>query len=147
MSQQEQDQLKSKIKRTFANYARIKTPYKYKKIIENLCNNKNIIILKQDKGCSLVALNRKSYVKKCCKILETGQFRKLEIDPTKTIKGKLQRMLRSIKNIIIEREYKQLYPTDSKSGAFYGNAKVHKLKNGEGLISFTSLRIINVFRF
>ena len=75
LSQQEQDQLKSKIRRTFGNYARTKTPYKYKKIIENLCNNKNIIILKQDKGCSLVALNCKSYVKKCCKILETGQFR------------------------------------------------------------------------
>ena len=75
LSQQEQDQLKSKIRRTFENYARTKTPYKYKKIIENLCNNKNIIILKQDKGCSLVALNCKSYVKKCCKILETGQFR------------------------------------------------------------------------
>ena len=35
LSQQEQDQLKSKIRRTCENYARIKTQYKYKKIIEN----------------------------------------------------------------------------------------------------------------
>ena len=88
-------------------------------------NNKNIIILKQDKGRGGVILNRKRYTEKCCKILETGQFRKLEIDPTKTIEGKLQRMLRSIKNMFTEIEYKQLYPTGSKPGAFYGNAKVY----------------------
>ena len=143
LSQQEQDQLKSKIRRTCENYARIKTPYKYKKIIENLSNNKNIIILKQDKGRSVVILNRKSYIEKCCKILETGQFRKLEIDPTKTIEGKLQRMLRSIKNMFTEREYKQLYPTGSKPGAFYGNAKVHKLRKGEGLKELTLRPIVS----
>ena len=81
----------------------------------------------------MVIRNRKSYIEKCCQILETGQFRKLEIDPTKTIEGKLQQMLRSIKNMFTERECKQLYPIDSKPGAFYGNAKVHKLRKGEGL--------------
>ena len=128
LSQQEQDQLKSKIRRTYENYAPIKTLYKYKKIIENLSNNKNIIILKQDKGRGVVVLNRKSYIEKCCKILETGQFRKLEIDPMKTIEGRQQRMLRSIKNMFTEREYKQLYLTGSKPGVLYGNAKVYKLK-------------------
>ena len=124
---------KSKIRRTCENYARIKTPYKYENIIGNLSNNKNIIISKQDKGRGVVILNRKSYIGKCCKILETGQLRKREIDPTKTIKGKLKRMLRSIKNMFTEREHKQLYPAGSKPGAFYGNAKVHKLRKGEGL--------------
>ena len=99
MSLQEQDQLKSKIRRTCENYARIKTSYKYKKILQNLSNNKNIIILKQDRGRGMVILNLKSYIEKCCKILEIGQFRKLEINPTKTIEGKLQRMLRIIKNM------------------------------------------------
>ena len=141
LSQQEQDQLKSKIRRTCENYARMKTPYKYKKIIESLSNNKNIIMIKQDKGCGVVILNCKSYIEKCFKILEIGQLRKLEIDPTKTIEGKLQRMLRSIKNKFTEREYKQLYPTGSKPSAFYGNAKVHKLKKGEGLKELT-LRLI-----
>ena len=42
-------------------------------------------------------------------------------------------MLRSIKNMFTEREHKQLYPAGSKPGAFYGNAKVHKLRKGEGL--------------
>ena len=83
LSQQEQDQPKSKIRRTCENYSRIKKPYKYKKTIENLSNNKNIIILKQDKSCGAVILNRKSYIEKCFKILETDQFKKLKIDPTK----------------------------------------------------------------
>ena len=135
MSQQEQDQLKSKIRRTFENCARIETPYKYKKIIENLSNNKNIIILKQDK--SVVILNRKSYIEKCCKIHETGQFRKVETDQTNTIEGKLQRMLRSIKTVFAEREYKRLYPTGSKPSAFYGNTRVLKLRKGEGLKQLT----------
>ena len=103
LRQQEQDQLKSKIRGTCENYARIKTPCKYKKITENLSNNKSIIILKQDKGRGVVILNRKSYIEKCCRILETGQFRKLETDPMKTVEGKLQRMLRSIKNVFTER--------------------------------------------
>ena len=68
-----------------------------------------------------------------CGTISTGQFRKLETDPTKTIERKLQRMLRSIKNTFPEREYKRLYPTGSQPGAFYGNAKVHKLRKGEGL--------------
>ena len=59
LSQQEQNQLKSKVRITCENYTQIKTPYKYKKIIENLSNNKNIIILKQNKGWGVVILNRK----------------------------------------------------------------------------------------
>ena len=44
LSQQEQDQLKSKIRKTYESYARIKRPYKCKNIIENFSNNKSIII-------------------------------------------------------------------------------------------------------
>ena len=41
-------------------------------------------------------------------------------------------MLRSIKNVFTEREYKRQYPTGSKSGVFYGNAAVHKVKKKKG---------------
>ena len=46
-------------------------------------------------------------------------------------------MLQSIKNMFNEREYQQLYPAGSKPGAFYGNAKVHELRKGEGLKELT----------
>ena len=68
----------------------------------------------------MVIRDCKNYIEKCCKILET--------DPTNTIKGKLQRMLQSIKNMFTEREYKQLYPARSKPGAFYENVMEHKLR-------------------
>ena len=85
LSQQEQDQLKGKIRRICENYSRIKKPYKYKKIIENLSHNKNVLILKRDESRCAVILNRKSYIEKCFKILETKQFKKLKTDPSKTI--------------------------------------------------------------
>ena len=76
----------------------------------------------------MVILNRQSYIEKCCKILETGHIKKLETNPKKKVEGQLQRMLRNIKNVFTEKEYKLLYPTGSKPGSFYGNATVHKLK-------------------
>ena len=42
-----------------------------------------------------------------------------------------------------EREYKRLYPTGSKPGAFYGNSKVHKLRKGEGLKKLTLRPIVS----
>ena len=52
-------------------------------------------------------------------------------------------MLPSIKNIFTEREYRQVYLTGSKPGAFYRNAKVHKLKKGEGLKKLTLRPIVS----
>ena len=48
-------------------------------------------------------------IEKCCEIFETEQLRKIKTDLAKTIEGKLQRMLRSIKNVFTEREHKRLY--------------------------------------
>ena len=45
LRQSEQDQLKSKIRRTCENYYRINIPYQYKEIIKKLPNKKDIIIL------------------------------------------------------------------------------------------------------
>ena len=46
-------------------------------IIENHSSNKNVI-LKHDPRRTLVTLNRKCYIEKCFKILETEQFSQLE---------------------------------------------------------------------
>ena len=51
-------------------------------------------------------------------------------------------MLQGIKNVFVKREYKRLYPTGSKPSSFYGNAKVHKLKKGEGWKELTLRPII-----
>ena len=61
LRQNEQDQLKSKIRRTCENYYRIKIPYQYQEIIKKLSNKKDII-LRQDKGRGVTVLNRTSYI-------------------------------------------------------------------------------------
>ena len=38
-----------------------------------------------------------------------------------------------IKSKLTEQEYKDLYPSGSRPGKFYGTAKIHKLKNNEGI--------------
>ena len=127
LDQRRQDELKSKIRRTSENYSRIKVPYKYQKIIDNISRNKDIILIKQDKGRGVVILDKKDYIEKCINILDSKQFEKLKKDPTKTLENKMQRTLRIIKKHLDENEYRRMYPTGSRPGLFYTTAKVHKL--------------------
>ena len=53
------------------------------------------------------------------------------------IENKVQRVLRKIKHIADEKLYNRLYPTSSVPGSFYGTAKVHKLKEREGVDKLT----------
>ena len=129
----EKDQVKSKLRRTCENYTNTKNTYKHHKTIENLSKNSNIALLKQDKGRGVVILDNNTYIEKCYEILDKEQFKKLEKDPTKTIEGKVQRSLRKIKEKLNKNEYKQLYPSGSSPGLFYGTAKIHKLKKEEGI--------------
>ena len=137
LDQRRQDELKSKVRRTCENYSRINVPCKYQKIIDNISRNKDIILIKQDKGHGVVILDRKHYIEKCINILDSEKFKKLQKDPTKT-ENKMQRTLRKIKQHLDENEYKRTYPTGSRPGLFYTTAKVHKLQNGEGLNELTT---------
>ena len=143
LDQNIQDQLKSKIRRTCENYSQLKIPYRYRKIVENLSKNNNIVVMKQDKGRGVVILDRTRYTEKCYNIINTNQFVKLDNDPTKTIESKVQRTLRKIKDKMTESEYKKLYPTGSRPGQFYGTAKIHKLKPGQGVDDLTLRPIIS----
>ena len=71
------------------------------------------------------------------------QFRKLSKNPTKTLERGMQRVLKKIKCHLEEKEHKILYPTGSKPRLFYGTAKVHKSKIGEGLKELTFSPIIS----
>ena len=78
-----QDELKSKIRRTCENYSKIKIPYQQQKVINNLSNNKSVI-LKKDKGRGIVILGRKHYIEKCFRTVQSKQFKKQKKDTTKT---------------------------------------------------------------
>ena len=108
-------------------YHNSKTANKYKKVIDQLSKNDIIIIVKQDKGCGVVILDRTKHIDKCLSMLATKKFLKLDYDPTSKLRSKVQRTLRKIKLKLPENVYKKLYLTRSYPGKFYGNAKVHKL--------------------
>ena len=146
LDKQIRDELKSKMRRTCENYSKVKVPYKFQHVIDNLSKNKNIIIIRQDKGRGVTILDRKNYIEKCLNVLDAKQFRKLSKDPTKTLERKMQRVLRKIKCNLEEKEYEKLYPTGSKPGLFYSTEKVYKLKIGEGLKELTVILIISNIR-
>ena len=107
-----------KLKNTCKKYSKINVPYKYKKDIDNLSKNKNIVILKQDKGRGVVILDTTKYTEKCMTLLNTERFKRLTTDPTAATERKIQNILRKIKSKFSEQEYKRLYPTDSAPALF-----------------------------
>ena len=134
LSHDEQEELKSKVRRICKNYIKMRIPCKYKAVFQNLSQNRNIVLLNQDKGQGIVILGRTKYIEKCMNLLiNTDQFRELEKDPTKRIETKLQNILRSLKNnkYLSEEDYEQIYPKSSRPGLLYETAKLHKLKEND----------------
>ena len=78
-------------------------------------------------------MDKVDYTRKCLEHLTTTNFKKLAVDVTKTIETKVQNSLVQIKENIGESLYKEIYPSGSSPGKFYGTAKVHKIKDGENL--------------
>ena len=65
LNHNEQDQLKSKVRRIYENYIKIRIPYKYKTVFQNLSQNKNSVLLSQDKGKGRVKPDRTECIEKC----------------------------------------------------------------------------------
>ena len=110
--------LKTKLRYTCEKYSKIKVPYKYKKVIDNLKRNENIVIMKQDKGRGVVIVDKTRYIDKCLSLLESNQFKKLNKNPTSTYEVKIQRTLRKLKSKFSREEYYKLYPTGSNAARF-----------------------------
>ena len=81
------------MRNTCEKYSEIKVPYKHREIIRNLSNNKNIVIMKQDKGRGVVIMDINKYFDECSTMLNSEQFVKLNQDPTSTAERKVQRIL------------------------------------------------------
>ena len=43
----------------------IKVPYKYRNVYNNVCRNKQLVILKQNKGRGVVLRDKTKYVERC----------------------------------------------------------------------------------
>ena len=67
-------------------------------ILKKLRRNREIVILKPDKGNGVVIVDRKDYVDSIMKIVsDTGKFRSLRDDRALKCEGQLQRFLRKLK--------------------------------------------------
>ena len=79
--------------------------------------------MKQDKEKAVVIMDKQKYTEKCFEMLNTKQFSKISIDPTKKTDAKIQRVLRQIKSKLTAQEYHRLYSTGSYAGKSYGTTK------------------------
>ena len=86
------------------------------------------MILRVDKGVSMVVMDRGDYNQKAEALLQESAYRPIPNDPTNKYKTKLIALLKSIKTEggINEVTYKRLYPTGAGSPKFYGLPKIHK---------------------
>ena len=101
------------------------------KVLHNLRKNKDIVILKPDKGNGVVILNRTDYSKSIMDIIgDSHKFNELVSDPTISREGKLQRFLRDLKkkDKIDKDICSRIYPSGSQPARLYGLPKMHKVK-------------------
>ena len=124
----EKDKLKTKMRRTCENYYNVKNKEKVDEVIRRLMKNRDVAIVKQDKGRGVVLLDKSKYVEKCMEHLNSANFKKLDRDNTKSVEEAIQKTLLKMKSTIGEDEYQRIYPSGSNPGKFYGTAKVHKVK-------------------
>ena len=118
------------------------TDLKSYKLLKDLRKNKNIVILKPDKGNGVVVLDRTAYDSVILKIIsDTSKFKVLAEDSTLLREGQLQRFLRKLKATgqLDADTYSKIYPTGSRPARIYGLPKMHKPR---GLYSIPPLRPI-----
>ena len=101
-------------------------------MLKNLHKNKDIVILKPDKGNRVVVLNKLDHIKGINDIINDKQnFKELSTDPTIKREGKLQRFLWELKKKgkIDKDIYSSIYPTGSQPALIYGLPKLHKINS------------------
>ena len=99
-------------------------------LLEELRQDKDIIVTSPDKGRGVVLLNKTDYVRKTKEILDDEtKFKKIDGDWFKIIlklEDKLNRLLRSIKDKLPENSFDYLFASGSLPGILYGLPKIHK---------------------
>ena len=112
-----------------SSYRPTASDLKKHRILKELRKNRNIVILRPDKGNGVVILDRQEYDKGLFKIInDTTKFRVLTSDPTLTLEEKFQRYLRELrkKGHFDPEVHEAIYPSGSQPARIYGLPKVHK---------------------
>ena len=85
------------------------------RVLKEIQKNKNIVILKPDKGILKI-------------INDSSRFRPIKEDPTLSREGRLQRLLRKLKKDghLDKAVYENIYPKGSQPARIYGLPKLHE---------------------
>ena len=92
--------LKTKLRNICDKSNRIRVSYKFRKIVEKKSRDKNMMVLKEDKGRGVIVTDGKKYIEKwkCFNLLHTQSFIQFDHDPIKTIEIKIQMFIFTIRN-------------------------------------------------
>jgi len=97
------------------------------KALKTLGKDKNIIILKADKGNSTVVMNRTEYDEKIEVMLSDSKtYQVLQSDPAKKCENKLKALISGYKDKIPDSIKRRISTTDGNTSRFYGLPKIHK---------------------
>ena len=109
------------------------------RVLNKLRNNKDILTTRSDKENGVVILDRRFYMSKIYDIVnDKSKFLKLSSDATLRSEGKLQRLLRILKNkgFFTKEQYDNIYPCGSQPARIYGTPKTHKLRSPTDTLTF-----------
>ena len=121
------------------NYQPSRSTLTKHRILKKLRNDKEIVILRPDKGSGVVVLNRSDYEKSIKNLInDKTKFKELSEDVTIKRESKLQRFLRTLRNnkCLDKLEYEKIYPSGSSPAKIYGSPKMHKPFDSNSLPNF-----------
>ena len=93
------------------------------RILKNIRNNTNIIVLRPDEGNGVVILDKIIYTNSCLNIInDQNRFKLLSDDPALSREAKLQRLLRKLKKqgSLEDKVYRNILPRGCQPVRFYG---------------------------
>ncbi|KAJ6635469.1 Polypeptide N-acetylgalactosaminyltransferase 5 [Pseudolycoriella hygida] len=96
--------------------------------IKSLTDNKNIVILKADKGNATVIMNTIDYHNKIKQLIEDGPYSIITEDPTEKILKNLKSICKRLKdsNRIDKDLYNEMINCNPRISKFFGLPKIHK---------------------
>ena len=121
------DQLRAEATRQQSNLKSSLLTNGQKTVAKQLKNNSDIGIRKADKSNTFIILNKCDYISKINNIIsDTTKFKKIQRDPTKLLKAKVNTLIDSVKSVCGQHKLNKIIG-EYEPGYIYGNVKTHNI--------------------
>ena len=124
------------------NYQPLRSTLVKHRMLKTLRNDKEILILRPDRGSGVVLLNRRVYEKSIKNLInDKTKFKELTEDVTMKRESKLQRFLPTLINnkCLDDIEYEKNYQSGSSPAKYYGSPKMHRPFDSNFLPNFRTI--------